>query len=61
MSKTVKTVILAVIGLAAIAWACTYKFSGLAWFPGFFVALCAFIRILDVNQVGQNNQKSTRP
>lgn len=61
MSKTVKTIILALIGIAALVWACTYKFSGLAWFPGFVVALFAFIKILDVNQVGQNNQKSTRP
>lgn len=61
MSKTVKTVILAVIAIAAIVWACSYKISGLAWFPGFFVAVFCGIKILDVHQVGQNNQKCTRP
>ena len=55
MNRIIKTVILAVIGLAAIAWACTYKFSGLAWFPGFFVGLCAFLRILSVNQPNKAN------
>ena len=60
MKKIVYTSILAIIAIAAIIWACSFKFSGLAWFPGFFVAVFAGIKILDVNKVGQNNQKSSR-
>ena len=61
MNKIVLNIILAVIGIAALVWACSTKFSGLAWFPGFFVAVFSFIKMLDVNQVGQDNQKSARP
>ena len=59
MKKVILTLAFAAVGLAAIIWACTYKFSGLAWFPGFFVALCCFIKCLDINKVGQENKKST--
>ena len=53
MKKVIITIVLALIAIAAIAWACTYSFSGLAWFPGFFVAICCGIKILDVNGIGQ--------
>lgn len=45
------TLILAILGLAAIVWALS-KTSGLAWFPGFILAVFCFIKILDVNGVG---------
>ena len=51
MDKIVTTIILAVIGIAALVWACTSGFSGLAWFPGFFVAVFCGIMILDVHEV----------
>ncbi len=61
MKKIVYTSILAIIAIAAIVWACSFKFSGLAWFPGFFVAVFCGIKILDINEVGQKNQKNARP
>jgi len=45
------TFILAVLGLAAIVWALSNT-RGLAWFPGFILAVFFFIKILDVNGVG---------
>lgn len=60
MKKIVYTSILAIIAIAAIAWACSFKFSGLAWFPGFFVAIFCGIQILDINQVGKNKENSSR-
>ncbi len=53
MKKIALTVILAIVGLAAICWGASYGVSGLAWFPGFFVAMFCFIKILDVNNVGK--------
>ena len=61
MKKTFKTIILAIVAIAAIAWACSFKFSGLAWFPGFCVATFCGIKIYELNSIGQNNQKQTRP
>ena len=58
--KKFLTVVLALIGIACIVWACSYKFSGLAWFPGFIIAVFCYIGILDVNKIGQEDQKSTR-
>lgn len=60
MKKFFKSIILAVIAIAAIVWALSYGFSGLAWFPGFFVAVLCGIKIMDVNGIGQNKEKSTR-
>ena len=60
MEKLVTTVILAIVAIAAIAWACSYRISGLAWFPGFIVAVFCGIGILDINQIGQDGQKTTR-
>lgn len=59
MKKFFKSIILAVIAIAAIVWACSYGFSGLAWFPGFFVAVICGIKILDVNGVGQEVKQHT--
>lgn len=57
MKKVVITVILAAIAIAALVWACSFKISGLAWFPGFFVAVFCGIKIFEVHKVGQNNQE----
>lgn len=53
MKKTVITIVLAVIAIAALVWACSFKFSGLAWFPGFFVAVFCGIKILEVHEVDE--------
>lgn len=60
MKKIVISILLAIVAIAAIAWACSYEFSGLAWFPGFFVAVFCGIKILDVNGIGQNTQNNAR-
>ena len=60
MKKFFKSLILAVIGIAAIVWALSYDISGLAWFPGFCVAVFCGIKNMDVNGIGQNKEKSTR-
>lgn len=60
MKKVILSIVLAIIAIAAIAWACSYRISGLAWFPGFFVAVFCGIGILDINQIGQDGQKTTR-
>ena len=60
MKKTTYiTILLSVVAIAAIAWACSYKFSGLAWFPGFFVAVLCGVKIMDVNGIGKE-KKSNR-
>jgi len=58
MKKIVITVILAAIAVAALVWACSYKLSGLAWFPGFLVAVFCVIKIFEINQVWQNDVKT---
>lgn len=50
MDKIAKTIILAAGSIAALIWACSYGFSGLAWFPGFLVAVTAAIKIYDLNR-----------
>ena len=52
-SNLVKSIIFGLIGLVALGWGISYGVSGLAWFPGFFVAVFCFIKILDVNNVGK--------
>lgn len=59
MKKLVTTIILSIVAIAAIVWACSYKISGLAWFPGFLVAVSCSIRVYDLNR--KDNQKSARP
>lgn len=60
MKKTVITIILAIIGIAAFAWAVWPGVCGFAWFPGFFVSVFCGIKILDVNGIGQNTQNNAR-
>lgn len=50
MDKIAKTIILAAGAIAALIWACSYGFSGLAWFPGALVATICGLDILDVNK-----------
>ena len=59
MKRVFKTILLAIVAIAAIIWACSFKLSGLAWFPGFFVALCCGIGIMDVNNVGKEEKNNT--
>ena len=49
----IKSIILCLVGFGALIWGISYGVSGLAWFPGFFVAVFCFIKILDVNNVGK--------
>lgn len=49
----IKSIILGLVGFGALIWGISYGVSGLAWFPGFFVAVFCFIKILDVNNVGK--------
>lgn len=58
MKRVFKTILLAIVAIAAIIWACSFKVSGLAWFPGFFVAVCCGIGIMDVNNVGKENKQN---
>lgn len=60
MKKIIITIILAAIAVAALVWACSYKLSGLAWFPGFLVAVFLVIKIFEINQVWQDDVKTTR-
>jgi hypothetical protein len=59
MKKIISTLLLAVVAIAALVWALSYPLSGLAWFPGFLVAVFCSIRIMDVNSIGQEG-KNTR-
>jgi hypothetical protein len=59
MKRVFTTIVLAIVAIAAIIWACTFKVSGLAWFPGFFVAVCCGIGIMDVNNVGKEDKQNT--
>lgn len=54
MERIVKTLILAVIAICALVWGISYGFSGLAWFPGFMVAVTAGIKIYDLNRKEEN-------
>ena len=59
MKKVIITIILSIVAIAAIIWACSYSVSGLAWFPGFFVSVCCGIGIMDVNNVGKEDKQNT--
>ena len=60
MERLFKTILMAVIAIAALVWACSYKFSGLAWFPGFMVAVWAGIKIMDINGVGKEKKNARK-
>jgi len=58
--KIVSTIILAIISIAALVWALSYGTSGLAWFPGFLIAVFSAIKILDIHGIGQESTKENR-
>ena len=53
------TLFLAIVAIAAIVWACSYPFSGLAWFPGAIVAIFCGIKIMEVEEIGQEEKNNT--
>ena len=57
MKKIVSTIILSIAAISAIVWACSYSFSGLAWFPGFIAATFCAIRIYDINRKEENSAR----
>ena len=59
MKKIFTTIILAIAAIAALVYACSFKVSGLAWFPGFFAAVCCGIGILDANNIGKEEKQNT--
>ena len=42
-----KTIFLAIVAIAALVWACSYRISGLAWLPGFLISVTAAIGAYD--------------
>ena len=59
MKKIFTTILLAIVAIAAIIWALSFKLSGLAWFPGFFVAVCCGIGIMDIHGIGKEDKQNT--
>ena len=55
--KAIKTILLAVVAVAALVWALSYPLSGLAWFPGSLVAVFCGIKIMEVNGIGKENSR----
>lgn len=59
MKKTfVHSVVLAIAAIACLVWAISYGFSGLAWLPGFLMAVFFLMRICDINNVGKEKSES---
>ena len=46
----IKSIVLGLVGLAALIWGLSYGVKGLAWFPGFLVAVTTAIKIYDLNR-----------
>jgi len=59
MKKTCHSVVLAIAAIACLVWAISYGFSGLAWLPGFLMAVFFLMRICDVNNVGKEDKQNT--
>lgn len=53
-----KTIFLAIVAIASLIWACTYKFSGLAWFPGFLISVTAAIGAYDSTRKDKEEQRN---
>ena len=49
MRKIVITIILAIVAIAAIVYACSAKSYSLAWFPAFYVAIFCSIKIHELH------------
>ena len=50
-----KTIFLAIVAIAGLAWACSYRIDGLAWFPGFLISVTAAIGAYDSYQKGKSD------
>lgn len=59
MKRVFKTILLAIVAIAAIIWALSFKVSGLAWFPGCFLAVFCGIGIMDINNIGKEEKNNT--
>ena len=60
MKKIILTIILAALAIAALIWGFSYGVNGIAWLPGFLVAVFLVIKIFEINQVWQNDVKTNR-
>ena len=60
MKKIIITIILAVLAIAALIWGLSYGVNGIAWLPGFLVAVFCLIKIVDVHELWQDDVKTTR-
>ena len=49
MKKTVITIILSIIALAAMIWSSSLTAPGLAWIPGYIVAVACIIGIHEIH------------
>lgn len=49
MKKTVITIILAIAAAAAMVWSSSDNTPGLAWIPGYIIAVACIIGILEVH------------
>ena len=56
MKRIILTIILAVCAIAALVKGFSFGVNGIAWLPGFLVAVFCLIKILEVNKVWQNDE-----
>lgn len=60
MKKIIITIILAALAIAALIWGFSYGVNGIAWLPGFLVAVFCLIKIFEVHELWQDDVKTTR-
>ena len=53
-----KTIFLAIIAIAGLVWACSYRIDGLAWFPGFLISVTAAIGAYDSTRKDKEEQRN---
>ena len=53
MKKSIITIILALVVIAALVWACSLKTNGIAWFGGFFIAVVCGIKLYEVHDIDE--------
>lgn len=53
-----KTIFLAIIAIAGLVWACSYRIDGLAWFPGFLISVTAAIGSYDSTRKDKEEQRN---
>lgn len=54
MKKTIITIILAIVAAVAIVWASSIDVLGLAWIPGYLIALICIFGILEIHDSSSN-------